>query len=257
MSKLVKNLKHYEVKNLSVEVKDLDTGKRQAKIMLAHFGNIDSDMDMIMKGAFAKSIAERGPSSTSNRKVAFLRYHDWEHQIGKFLSLQETDAGLVAVVQLGNSTKGNDALLDYQDQIIREHSIGFNYISDKMQLVGEGENQYWQISEVILWEGSAVTFGANELTPVLDVSKGNKIELIDAINKQMNIFVNALKSGGTDERLFGIEMGLKVCQEKYNSLLLVEPTEIKQVTPPEPEPDKEAEAKEEYKKKFLSNLKTY
>jgi uncharacterized protein len=217
---MVKNFNSYEVKNIALSVKDIDTAGRRVKIALSAFNNIDSDKDVIRKGAFAKSITERGPSSTSNRKIAFLRYHDWEHQIGKMISLEETDTHLIALADLGRSTKANDAFLDYQDGIIKEHSIGFNYIPDKMQLLGEGEHAYFEIKEVILWEGSAVTFGANSLTPTLDVSKGNHKEVLDQVNEQMQGYLRALKNGqGTDERLHSIEMGLKVCQQKYNSLI--------------------------------------
>lgn len=243
-----KQFKQYETKHLSFEVKDVDAQTRRVKIALASFNNVDSDRDVIRKGAFAKSILERGPESASNRKIAHLRYHDWEHPIGKFISLEETDNHLVAVSQMGNSTKGNDAFLDYQDGIIMEHSIGFQYLPDKMQLNGEGDTAYWDIKEVILWEGSAVTFGANSLTPTLDVSKGNKKELLDLINKEMNAYIKALKEGkGTDERLYSIEMGLKVCQEKYNEIINFVPVEKK----PETNPDK----KDSQKQFFLGLLK--
>lgn len=218
----------YKTKSLSFEIKDLDTVGRRVKIALSAFDVIDSDRDVIRKGAFAKSIQERGPESTTNRKIAFLRYHDWEQQIGKFISLEETDYHLIGIGELGRSTKGNDAFLDYQDGIIKEHSIGFNYIQDKMSLIGEGDQAYWDIKEVKLWEGSAVTFGANELTPVFDVSKGNHTEILDKLNKKMSAFIAALKNGqGTDERLYSIEMGLKVCQQQYNSLIEAKPTDVK------------------------------
>lgn len=251
---LEKQFKQYETKNISLDVKDVDTQTRRVKVALAAFDNVDSDGDVIRKGAFAKSIQERGADSTGNRKIAMLRYHDWEHQIGKILTLEETDYHLLATVEMGRSSKGEDAFLDYQDGIIIEHSIGFNYIQDKMQLIGEGEQAYWDIKEVFLWEGSAVTFGANSLTPTLDVSKGNQKEVIEAINKQMTGFISALKNGkGTDERLYSIEMGLKVCQEKYNSLLISQP--FKKNTDKEQPNEEESELlKSEQNKKSLSNF---
>ena len=85
----------------------------------------------------------------------------------------------------------------------------------------------WELKEVILWEGSAVTFGANSLTPTLDVSKGNKTELLDKVNAKMESLLSAIKNGkGTDERLYEIEMALKVCQQQYNSLINQEPSTI-------------------------------
>ncbi len=223
----MKDLKKYQVKKADLSVKDVDTKTRRVQVMLSAFDNIDSDGDVIRKGAFAKSIMERGAESTSNRKIAFLRHHDWEHQIGKWVKMEETHDGLLAVGELGRSTKGEDALLDYQDGIIKEHSIGFNYIEDKMNMVQDG---IWELKEVVLWEGSAVTFGANSLTPTLDVSKGNKTELLDKVNAKMESLLSAIKNGkGTDERLYEIEMALKVCQQQYNSLINNEPTDI--VTP--------------------------
>ncbi len=210
----------YKVKTLGLEVKDIDIQTRRVKVALSAFNNIDSDGDIIRFGAFAKSIAERGADSTSNRKIAFLRHHDWEQPIGTWKSLEETHDHLIGVGELGRSTKGTDAFLDYQDGIIREHSIGFNFITDKMNFIEVDGMQIREATEVFLWEGSAVTFGANSLTPTLDVSKGNQVEVLDTINKQMDSIVNALKHGkGTDERLFTLEMQLKVIKEKYNSLI--------------------------------------
>ena len=75
----------YKIKSHSLEIKDVDAKSRKVSMYLAHFGNIDSDQDMIVKGAFSKSLQERGVESTSNRKIAFLRHHDWKMQIGKFV----------------------------------------------------------------------------------------------------------------------------------------------------------------------------
>ena len=243
--------KLYSVKR-GIEVKDLDIQTRRVKIMLSNFDTLDSDSDIIRKGAFAKSIQERGPASTGNRKIAFLRYHDWEHPIGKFVHLEETNEGLIGEAELGRSAKGDAAMLDYQDGIINEHSIGFNYIEDKTQLIERGDASFWEIKEVQLWEGSAVTFGANSLTPTLDVSKGNHLEVIDKVNKKMNGLINALKNGkGTDERLFEIEMALKVCQQQYNSLVNFEPSsEDTQKDEPKIE-----ETKQDAKQFYLNLLK--
>ena len=140
---------------------------------------------------------------------------------------------MIGIGELGRSTKGEDALLDYQDGIIREHSIGFNYVEDKMRMVQDG---VWELNEVILWEGSAVTFGANSLTPTLDVSKGNKTDLLEKVNAKMESLLSALKNGkGTDDRLYEIEMALKVCQQQYNSLINDEP--IATITQPVDEPN--------------------
>lgn len=207
----------FQTKNLSFEIKDLDTAGRRVQFAAASFGNVDSDNDVISKGAFAKSISERGPESTSNRKIKFLRYHDFEHEIGLIKSLEETHDHLVVTADLGRSTKGNDAFLDYQDGIITEHSIGFMLVNDKINIMDSGVRE---LKEVNLMECSAVTFGANSETPVFNVSKGNETEYLEKLNNQVNGYLNALKNGkGTDERLEQIENNLRVCQLKYNNLI--------------------------------------
>lgn len=215
-----RSLPTYGVKTLDFKMHDYDQTQRIVKGYLSAFNVIDSDSDIIMQGAFSKSIAERGPLSQSNRKIAHLRNHDWSMQIGRFLELQEDEKGLLFTSQMGRSTAGSDAFLDYQDGIIREHSIGFQYLPDKMRMVEDAKGTYFEVSELILWEGSAVTFGANEFTPVLDVTKGNHIEQSKRLHDELIAVSNALKNGkGTDERLHSLEMRLKVIAEKYNSLI--------------------------------------
>jgi hypothetical protein len=114
--------------------------------------------------------------------------------------------------------------LDYQDGIIKEHSIGFNYVKGKINEKEDSEyGKYYDVTEVKLFEGSAVTLGANENTPVLEANKSLSIEdNADILNKEMNILVKALRNGkGTDERLENFEMKLKQIQQKYNSLILL------------------------------------
>lgn len=231
----------YKIKSQSLGIKDIDLSKREVAMYLSHFGNVDSDGDLLVKGCFKKSIQEKGVNSSSNRKIAYLRYHDWQKPIGKFTRLEEDDFGLFAVGQLGNSTLGNDALLDYQEEIIREHSIGFKYIQDKIKWVEDSTMErggYYLISEVALWEGSAVTFGANELTPVIQVSKGeNKIDVIQDISKEMDsIFKSIVAGKGSDERLYQLEMKHKFLTSQLQELAIVNynPKEIIDL-PPAPE----------------------
>lgn len=217
----------YQTKG-AAEIKDISSDKRQVAIYLAKFDNIDSDNDMIKKGAFTKSIQERGPDSPSNRKIAFLRWHDWEKPIGKFLTLEEDDFGLFAVSQLGTSQLGEDAFRDYTDGIIREHSIGFQYIQDKMKFIEDmnaPDKGYFMISELKLYEGSAVTFGANSETNVIDVMKSeDKVEKAVKISNEIDILIKGLANGkGSDERLFEMEMKLKYLNSQMLILAKSEP----------------------------------
>ena len=219
------------------ELKDMDTQKREVSLYLSKFDAMDSDFDIIRKGSFSKSLKERGPVSTSNRKIAFLRHHDWEKQIGKFLKLEEDDNGLFAVAQLGRSTDGEDAYRDYEDGIIKEHSIGFQYIKDKINFVedkGLEPGGFYEVSEIKLFEGSAVTFGSNEFTPVVDVKGQQKTDYIEKLTKELNVCIKALSNGkGTDERLHSIEMKVKQVTSQL-ILLAGQESEIIHSIPDEP-----------------------
>lgn len=220
-----KNYNQYSVKTFNTSIKDLDLGKREVAVYLSTFDQIDSDNDMIVRGAFAKSINEKGNYSDTNRKIAFLRYHDWQHQIGKWTQMEEDEKGLFAIGQLGTSTKGEDALRDYEDGIITEHSIGFQYVEDKIKYVEDDKIKgggYYRIEEVKLFEGSAVTFGANEYTNVVSVGKSeNKEELAEKLTKEINVVTKAIINGrGTDERMYDLEMKLKYLNSRLVDLAI-------------------------------------
>ena len=265
MDKIKEKLKnhHYGVKTVSFKLEDLDEGSRQVKGYFASFDTLDSDNDVIRQGAFTKSIAERGPNSPGNRKIAHLRDHDFTHQIGNPIELFEDSKGLGFVSQMGRSTKGNDAFLDYQDGILREHSIGFNYISDKMDYIEpdksafDSELGHYEIREVKLWEGSGVTFGANEFTPTLEANKS----ILDSdyllnLETEMNGLIYAIKNGrGTDERLENIELRFKQIQQKYRSLMELEPSKKETLKDESNEQkDLELQKQEQDRKNFYLNM---
>ena len=236
MEPITKSTEGYKVKGAAFELKEIEAQSRRVTFMASKFDVIDSDNDIIRRGAFAKSILERGPESSSNRKIAHLRHHDWEQQIGRIVKMEETHDGLIVVSDLGTSTKGDDALRDYQEGIITEHSIGFQYVADKIHTIEHGESNVFEIKEVVLWENSAVTFGANEFTPVLDVSKGEHISHLDKLNKKMDAIVNSLRNGkGTEERFFTLEKRLQVLKAQFNALITQEPV-VKSATPAIVEP---------------------
>jgi len=242
-----------QFKSIALEVKDIDTAGRRVKVGLSGFGNVDSDGDVITRGAFAKSIQERGPESLTNRKIKMLRYHDFEHEIGVWKSLEETHEHLVGIGDLGRSTKGEDAFLDYQDGIITEHSIGFMMVADKINVREDGIRE---LNEVFLLEGSAVTFGANSETPVFSVSGKDQYsaDYLAKLNNRMDILISSLKNGkGTDDRLFTIENQLRVIQQKYNSLINFKPLEDDNSTLGIDKPNLNQVA-EEKRKSFFTNI---
>ena len=235
-----KDCQNLKVKTLALELSDVDPKNRRVSGYFASFDTLDSDGDIIRKGAFAESILQRGPQSAGNRKIAHLWEHDWSFPIGKLLELHEDDFGLKFVSQIGRSEKANDVLLNYQDGILREHSVGFYYLIDGTKLVEDSRlGAYTEVTNVELFEGSTVTFGSNSLTPVLDVYKSENVtEHLQLLEDEMSKYISLLRNGeGTDERFYQIEMGLKTLQAKYKELFIIKTTktpqqeEVKTVTP--------------------------
>ena len=217
----------YSVKSFGLTVKDFDENSRKVSGYLSSFNTLDSDRDIILPGAFKQSLSMRGPKGAD--RIAYLRQHDWARQIGKFLELEEDGNGLRFVAQLGRSQEGENALRDYQDGILKEHSIGFQYLKEQMRYDEEQDAYY--ISELKLWEGSAVTLGANQFTPVIEVAKGENIQSgALKMSQEMEAIRKALKnSKRTDESLENLEMRLRVFQQKYISLIeSIQPSDLKE-----------------------------
>jgi HK97 family phage prohead protease len=208
-------------KTLSLNVSDISPETRKVVGYFASFNTIDSMGDMFLKGAFTESIASRGPQSAGNRKIAHLWNHQWDEPVGKLLELNEDDKGLRFVSQIGRSVKGQDVFLNYQDGILREHSVGFYFLPEGVKVVNQGSLVYNEISNVEFIEGSTVTFGANSFTPVIDVTKSEDLDsAIALLDGEMQRYIDILRNGtGTDERLYEIEMGLKTLQSKYFELI--------------------------------------
>ena len=165
------------MKNRPIVYKSFDGGievnDRVVSGYLASFGNKDADSDIIMKGAFAKSLNERGVNSTTARKISYLYQHDMTKPIGRFTTLVEDEKGLYFEATLDNIPLANDVLEQYKSGTLNQHSIGFRYIKDKVE--HSKELDAYIIKEVDLFEGSVVTMGANENTPFLGM-KSDSVE---------------------------------------------------------------------------------
>ena len=228
----MKTKKGYAEKNCSIAVKEVDTDSRIVKGYYGAFGNIDSDRDMGMKGMFSKSIQSHGPDSESNRKIHHLAFHDTTRIAGKIQVLKETDQGLYFETKMGTHTEGEDTLRMYKEGLITEHSYGFNYIPDRMELVeskADGEESYYKLHEVQLWEGSHVAFGANQNTPNLTGIKSQKDlnDILDTLSERTEKLVRAIKDGSYSEKynqMFEVE--LRQIGNSYKALIHFEPIKV-------------------------------
>lgn len=180
-------MKYFEYKSIKAEVKDVDTEKGIVTGYFSAFDSLDSDNDVIVKGAFTKTLNENG------KRIKHLWQHDVRYPLSKPITLKEDNYGLYFESAISKTSYGKDVLQLYKDGVVDEHSIGFKTIKNA------DKRTYNEIQEVKLWEGSTVTFGANENTPFLGM-KGMTSE--DVIQK-MDAIYKALKNGSYEnEEIF-------------------------------------------------------
>jgi len=130
---------------------------------------------VIAKGAYQKTIKENG------ERVRYLWQHKMDKPIGKIKEMYEDDKGLMFVAEIPKTTLGNDALELMKAGIVTENSVGILPIQKQMK------DDYREITEVKLYEISAVTLAANDQAKILDV-KGkvdikNEFKRFDALAK--------------------------------------------------------------------------
>jgi HK97 family phage prohead protease len=196
-------------------LKDVSVKNSTMTGYFSHFGNIDSDGDMMMPGSFSKSIKERGIDGKN--QIWFLFGHDWNKLLSKPTVLKEDSFGLYYEATVNpDLTYAKDVLILAEEGHLNEHSFGFNYIPDK---ITEKEN-YNEIHEVKLYEGSIVSLGANSETPFLGF-KSCKTQISKAhyLVKEINKVQKMLKVGNlTDDSYLVLEMQLNQIKEMLNNL---------------------------------------
>lgn len=152
---------HLKTKNLSFKVDDVDVKTRTVTLYFAAFNIVDSDGDMIVKGAFEKNFREWGPGGKN--RIWHLDNHSPLRKLGKPKELIEDDYGARAVSQIRDTTLGRDIMAFYDAGDINEHSFG--YVIEK----GEPSDEAYILKELKTFEYSTVAWGANEFTPTEEV----------------------------------------------------------------------------------------
>jgi len=143
------------------ELVDADAAAGVVKGYGSVFGNVDSDGDVINKGAYKKTIQENG------QRIKYLYQHDMDKPLGKMVHLEEDDKGLMFEAQIPKTQLGKDVVELMKAGVITENSVGILPIQKEM-----GSDGYRHINEVKLFEISAVTLAANDQAMIMDV-KGN------------------------------------------------------------------------------------
>lgn len=192
----------YENKDFIGSVKDVDRKKRRVTGYLADFDSMDSHNDIIVSGAFDKTLHER------KSQILFLNQHRWDQPHGFFETLTPDSKGLYfESKEFPNTSYSNDAIELYDRRIISQHSIGF--IPVKWDF--DDENNVRTLKEIKLFEGSNVTVGANQNTPFM----GFKALTMEQINDQADRIIKCLHNGTlTDDTFVRLEIALKQLQNE-------------------------------------------
>lgn len=222
MSKMQLKNTLVEKQDIGYNIMDVDSEQRRVKAVWARCGNIDLDNDIIVPEAFTKTLAERGPSGKNLIWSLVDHCADMNNVIGKPEQLYVENDMLIAITPIVETEKGEDIIKMYEAGLINQHSIGFSTIKSNVNKEGVRT-----ITELKLYEGSAVLWGANPETPTLGFkgemeAKDKKAELSNRLEQ----LIKAFKGGRfTDETFSLIEIEIKRIQSE-----LMEIEVIKEIT---------------------------
>lgn len=176
--------------SISGVIKDVDTKTGTVTGYFSIFGNVDSDGDMIMPGAFKKSLKE------AYTRVKHLNQHISSQVLSgtknSNLILKEDNVGLYFESKIAPTSIGKDVLISYERGDLDEHSIGYQVVKEQKA------SSYNELIELKLWEGSTVTWGANELAQVTGVKSMFRKMKHDPIKYLYDVIMD-IKKGLVDD----------------------------------------------------------
>ena len=195
-------------KGYDIGFKDADLKQGIVSGYFAMFGNKDLDGDIIERGAFAKTIQERGPQG--KQLIKYLLDHDKTKVVAKINNLYEDEKGLYYEANIGKHNAGQDFLKMIESELINQHSFGFRTIKEQYDQLSKAN----RIKEVFMYEGSAVQFlGANPDTTFIGLKNSNDVlQYLDTLEK----FIKTTDC--TDETIIMLENKLKSLSEMLKPL---------------------------------------
>lgn len=184
-------------KQIPFEVKDISEDNEFGYVRgkASYFGNVDSDGDIIDKGAYSKTLQENG------YRVKYCWQHNLLEPIGKFDELYEGVESLdfLAAMPL-KSSYCRDKFERIKGGVVDENSVGILPIRTQMQ---DGNRH---LKEVKLFEISAVTLAANDLARISEAKGWSKEELAEKASKKYDDLIKFIRKGEiTDETGYQIE----------------------------------------------------
>ena len=151
------------------------------------FGNEDLWGDIVVAGAFSKSIAEKKP--------AMLWQHNSDEPIGIWTVIKEDEKGLYVEGQLliDGVAKAKEAYELLAAKAISGLSIGYRAVSWEWRKKDDSNDEVRLLKEIDLWEISLVTFPANTEARVGDVKDLNTLRDIEGFLRDAGCSRNEAK----------------------------------------------------------------
>ncbi len=149
---------------------DAKAGEFEALVSV--FGNVDLGGDRILPGAFSKSLAKWAESGDP---IPVLWNHDWGNplaHIGKVVSAEETDEGLVVkgTLDMDNEFASQVHRL-LSERRVKEMSFGYNVVD------AEQNDGAYELKELDLIEVGPTLKGMNPATELLAVKSFGRAEV--------------------------------------------------------------------------------
>jgi hypothetical protein len=210
---------HAQKATSPLPVVEIEDGSIEVSIIGNTFNYCDSQMDVLFAGCATKTVKELGVKGKD--LIYHLKDHDTstDDRIGYLQDIYEKD---FALTDLGLNMQGNTTCLvfdslvkealagklytQYVDKKVKQHSIGLQYMKIFMCINDPNDTEhfanwnkyfqfvinkevitatgyFWAVTEIKLYEVSAVLWGSNELTPTLEEAE-KEIEPTDVTQKE-------------------------------------------------------------------------
>lgn len=187
----------------AVKMEDDDNEELDVSVIANMTNLIDSDNDVVLTGAYNKTIADKGNS------IPFIKDHTWSISsiIADTLAVYTKNINLESIGVVNSDIKQSEALIfrglvkkEYDEKLyylyknnkVDQHSIGLQYVNLQLAVndpefeeefkiwedvyekiinkkKADEDGFFWAVKEIKVFENSAVLFAANKLTPTLEV----------------------------------------------------------------------------------------
>lgn len=232
-----------ETKSISTEIKASGDGGFEGYASV--FSQRDSYDDMVIAGAYTKTIQER------KGKIRALWNHDaMTPPIGKFTRMEEDSYGLAVTAEFSKTAFAQDVRTLVQEQALDAMSIGYSVVKADYGTENDIEVRY--LREIKLYEVSIVAFPALESALITDAKSVSHLE---RTIKQLDELISVgIKSG----RPLSAE-NLTRLQKSYTDLhaLLQAKAEPDNTTPLTPEAADQEPEPQPHSDDLLTALKSF